>query len=292
VAGLGADSFRERLAAAFERRDVDATIELLEASAIEARARAAMAEADAGPLEAIVVGGGDGSIRTVAAVLAGTDVALGVLPLGTLNHFAKDLGIPLDIDGAVEVIASAAGRRVDVGDVNGELFLNNSSVGIYPYMVLDRDRRQSTEGRGKWIAMALALVRALKRFPRRRLVVAAEGTVRAYRTPILFVGNNEYDINFLSLGRRGQLDQGTLHLYVARPRNAVALFWLAVRAAFGMAHRAEALDSLTAASADIRSRASRLTVALDGEVRTLPTPLRYRSQPGALIVLAPEPVEN
>jgi diacylglycerol kinase family enzyme len=101
----------------------------------------------AGEIDAVVVGGGDGSIRTVASVLVGSDVPLGILPLGTLNRFAKDLRIPLFVDGAVAVIASREKSYVDVGELNGEIFINNSSIGIYPYLVVERERRSSRRRR-------------------------------------------------------------------------------------------------------------------------------------------------
>jgi diacylglycerol kinase family enzyme len=160
-------------------------------------------------------------------------VPLGILPLGTLHHFAKDLGLPLDIDGAVQVIAAARTRDVDVAEVNGRVFINNASIGIHPCMVVDRNRRRSTDGLGKWLAMALAFLRMLWRFPRRRLSIRTEGWTAPRRTPCLLIGNNEYGIELLTLGRRNRLDAGELWLFVATPRHSRALRWFAVRAAFG-----------------------------------------------------------
>jgi diacylglycerol kinase family enzyme len=91
-------------------------------------------------------------------VLTGTGVPLGILPLGTLNHFAQDLDIPSDIEGAVDVISAACARQVDVAEVNGHVFINNSSIGIYPFLVLNRERRRRNEGRAKWIATGLAVL--------------------------------------------------------------------------------------------------------------------------------------
>ena len=92
----------------------------------------------------MVVGGGDGTLSAAASILAGTDTALGVLALGTLNHFARDLRIPLDLDGAIGVIAAGHHQTVDVGEVNGQVFINNSSIGIYPFFVAERS------GRAEW----------------------------------------------------------------------------------------------------------------------------------------------
>jgi diacylglycerol kinase family enzyme len=219
-------------------------------------------------------------------------VPLGILPLGTLHHFAKDLGLPLDIDGAVQVIAAARTRDVDVAEVNGRVFINNASIGIHPCMVVDRDRRRSTAGLSKGLAMSLAFLRMLWRFPRRRLSIRAEGWTAPRRTPCLLIGNNEYGIELLTLGRRNRLDAGELWLFVATPRNSRALLWFAVRAAFGGLNQGEDFATLRAKAVEIRMRASRMHVALDGEVVTMRPPLNYRVRPGALRVFAPAPPEE
>ncbi|MEO7242957.1 MAG: diacylglycerol kinase family protein, partial [Variovorax sp.] len=115
--------------------------------------------------EIVVAGGGDGTVSSVAAALAGSDITLGVLPLGTLNHFAKDLGLPLELDAAVRCIVAGQSTRVDVGEVNGRVFINNSSLGLYPDIVRERERQQKRIGRGKWPALLWASVSALRRYP-------------------------------------------------------------------------------------------------------------------------------
>ncbi len=116
-------------------------------------------------LSIIVAGGGDGTINAVAAVVAGTRTGFGVLPLGTLNHFAKDCGIPLKLDAAIDTIATGVRRWVDVGEVNDRVFLNNSSLGLYPDIVRDRENQQEHLGRGKWLAACWATLGALRRYP-------------------------------------------------------------------------------------------------------------------------------
>ena len=221
------------LASTFERRGIEAELRFVEGDQIAAIAKQALADAAQGAVDAIVVGGGDGTIRTVATVFAGSGIAIGVLPLGTLNHFAKDLGIPADIAAAVDVIAAGHVRLVDLGSVNDAFFVNNSSVGMYPNMVIDRELRQNRGRLGKWSAMTLAFFRAIRRFRFRRLTIRAEGVTTPYRTPLLFVGNNEYDMNFLSLGKRKQLDVGKLYVYVARSQTRLEFILLGLRAIFG-----------------------------------------------------------
>lgn len=256
---------------------------------LAATAEQALAAARSGALDAILVGGGDGSIGTVAGVLAGSGVPLGILPLGTLNHFARDLGIPADLPGAAAIVAAGQARDVDVAEVNGLVFVNNSSIGLYPHLVIHRDRQAKLLGIPKKLATLLATFHALHRFPRRRLWIAAAGRHEHYRSPCLFIGNNEYGLGLPSLGTRQSLESGELCVYVARPRGPLGLIWLALRAAFGGLDAARDLDMMRLAEIEVGSRARRLLVARDGEVERLRPPLRYRSRPGALRVLAPPP---
>ena len=234
-----------------------------------------------------MVGGGDGSIRTVAGVLAGSGVPLGILPLGTLNHFAKDLGIPLHLGEAAGVIAKGVQRAVDLAEVNGETFINNSSIGIYPYLVLDRERRRAHHKVAKWMAMVPALFRAARHFPRRRLALSAESWTRPYRTPCLLIGNNEYGLEFPTLGRRHHLDQGKLSVYVVKQRRALGFFWMIWRMAFGKIRQARDVESFRLTDLKVRSKTSRLPVALDGEVEFMHPPLHYCIRPKALRVIVP-----
>ncbi len=275
------------LAAAFLRHGIEAEVRLVPGEHVVAEAERARAEVLAGRLDAVIVGGGDGTVGTVAGILADSGVVLGVLPLGTLNHFAKDLGLDQDLDGAIATIAAGRLREVDLGEVNGRTFVNNSSVGIYPYMVVDRDRRRSETGQGKWPAMALAFLRMLRRFPRRRLRVQAEGWAAPHRTICLFVGNNPYSIELMTLGRRFTLDSGRLWLFVAKQRSRLELLRFALRAAIGRIDQERDFETLCTGSLRILMRASRVHVAVDGEVTTMRPPLDYRIRPRALRVLAP-----
>jgi diacylglycerol kinase family enzyme len=280
-------TLREALASAFARREVAVELQMLPSDRIRAAAKEARERAAGGAIDGVVVGGGDGTINTVASILAGTDTSLGLLPLGTLNHFAKDLRIPLDLDGAVDVICAAETRLVDVAEVNGHVFVNNSSIGLYPYMVLDRERRRSLHGQTKWIATILAAARTLRYLPRRRLTIRAVGSTEPCRTPCLFVGNNEYSLVASALGTRERLDRGELCLYVARQRSRTGLVWLALRSALGLVGGTPDLRTIKSDSAEIQSRTSRLLVSLDGEVAILRPPLHYRIRRAALRVFAP-----
>ena len=237
----------------------------------------------------MVGGGGDGTISAVAAALVGTDTALGVLPLGTLNHFAKDLAIPLDLDGAARVIASGHRVAVDVGDVNGRVFVNNSSLGLYPDMVRDRERQRQRLGRGKWAALAWASITMLRRYPFLDAAMSIHGHSHGRRTAFVFIGNNEYVMEGFDIGSRPRLNGGTLSVYVTHRCGRAGLFLLALRALVGRMRQARDLDALTCHTVTIESRHRRLRVANDGEVVVMETPLRYRVRPGALTVLAAVP---
>jgi diacylglycerol kinase family enzyme len=275
------------IAAAFAHHGIHAEIHFIDGGDLHALAAACVEQAKRGEIDAIVVGGGDGSIHTVASVLADSSVPLGVLPLGTLNHFARDLGIPLGVEAAAAVIGKGHVRVIDLAEVNDEIFINNSSIGIYPYLVIDRERRRAHHKLAKWLAMVPAFFRMLRHFPRRRLRISAEGFERPYRTPCLFVGNNKYSTDLFTFGRRRHLDAGRLWFYVVKPRSPLGFFWMVCRLCFSHLNQQRDLDTFELAAAEIAAKASRLPVALDGEVKVLHTPLLYRSLPRALRVIAP-----
>jgi diacylglycerol kinase family enzyme len=118
----------------------------------------------------------------------------------------------------------------------------------------------------------------------------SEGWTQPYRTPCLFIGNNQYSTDLFALGKRDKLDRGELWLYIVKQRRPLAFLWLALRTALGLLDQARDIETLQVHAAEIRSRASRLPVALDGEVETMRRPLRYRARPGALRVLTPVPL--
>src|SRR6266496_2220844 len=142
----------DKIARALAAAGIDPEIEPLDSSKCEVRCRAIAERGD--PL--LVVGGGDGTIAAAASALVGTKTALCILPLGTLNHFARDLGIPPDADDAAKLIARRTERRVDVAQMNGRTFINNSAIGLYPLMLVDRDLQRKRLGRSKRLAMIVA----------------------------------------------------------------------------------------------------------------------------------------
>ena len=232
----------------------------------------------------VVAAGGDGTVSGVAAGVFGSGAALGVLPLGTFNHFAKDLHLPLDLPAAVEVVAAGHTGQVDVGRVNDRLFLNNSSLGVYPDIV---EEREALRGRGtrKWPAMAIATLRVLRRYRGMIVTIEVEGRARSWRTPFVVVSNNEYAIDGLQIGARTRLDAGRLFVYMSPRSRTRDLPVLVVKAVAGRASRSGAFEIIAATEVRIDARPRHLHVAIDGEVVTLRTPLLYQSWPGALRVV-------
>jgi len=236
--------------------------------------------------QTIIAGGGDGTVSSVAGVLAGTDRILGVLPLGTLNHFAKDLHIPLDLENAMKTIVAGRTMQVDVGEVNGRFFLNNSSLGLYPRIVREREKQQRL-GWGKWPAFVWAAVALLRRYPLLDARLSVDEVEFALRTPFVFVGNNEYQMESFNIGARPCLDRGELSLYITNRTGRLGLMRLALRALFGGLRKESDFTAMCTKEVWIKTRHRRLRVAFDGETTVIEPPLHYRVLPGSLRVIAP-----
>ena len=275
-----ADRARDALASA----GLDVDVELLSGGDCAVRCRAIAERGD--PL--VIVGGGDGTISAAAAALAGTETLLGVLPLGTLNHFARDLGIPTDLDQAARLIAHGSERRVDIAEMNGRVFINNSAIGLYPLMVVDRDLQRRRLGRSKRLAMIVASLRTLVRFSRHRLTLTVnEERTGRLETPLLFVGNNDYRIDIGAPGKRERLDAGELSVLVLRKKTRRGLIAASVRALFGRNRPDDMVQLEGVQRLRVSARRPQLVVSLDGEVVRGEPPLDYRIRKKALRVAAP-----
>jgi diacylglycerol kinase family enzyme len=234
----------------------------------------------------LVAAGGDGTVSTVADVAAAHGIALGVLPLGTLNHFARDVRIPRELDAAITTLASGRVTVVDVGDVNGRIFLNNSSIGVYPRMVWEREQQQR-QGRRKWTALGLAALQVWRQY--RRVTVTIEGRhdCRKVSTPFIFIGNNEYGIDDGRIDARATLEGGRLQLCMAPDADRRAMARIVMAAIAGRLGAIDGFEAMTACELTIATRARRLGVSLDGELHTFESPLRYKIRRRALQVLVP-----
>jgi YegS/Rv2252/BmrU family lipid kinase len=279
----GDEKIGEKVADAFAKAGIDAEIELVEGGKCEVRCRAIVERGD--PL--VIIGGGDGTISAAASALAGTETTLGILPLGTLNHFARDLRIPLAIDEAAALIARRTERPVDAAEMNGRLFINNSAVGLYPLMVIDRDLQRVRRGRSKKLAMILASLRTLARFNHQRLTLTVNDQKARVDTPLLFVGNNEYRTDIGAPGQRESIEGGVLSVYVMRKKTRRGLIAASIRALFNRPRRDDMVRIEDVERLRVSSRKTHLAVSLDGEVVRAATPLDYKIRKKALRVIAP-----
>jgi YegS/Rv2252/BmrU family lipid kinase len=234
----------------------------------------------------IVAGGGDGTISLVASCVAQKEKILGVLPLGTLNHFSKDLEIPQEVIDAVKIISFGEIREVDIAEVNGRYFVNNSSIGLYPRLVLTRERRQRL-GYGKWGAALWALTRMVRWSPFQNVKLELDGNELRRKTAFVFVGNNEYEMDIFNIGTRERLDGGKLSIYLLHRSGRTGLFLLVLRTIFGTLKQASDFEEFRTDQLTIETRRTRMLVALDGEVARMESPLEYKIHPRKLRVLVP-----
>jgi diacylglycerol kinase family enzyme len=278
----------------FEAHGVDAHIQIAKNGPNLLRLAKMAAESDA---EVIVAGGGDGTISAVAAEVIKAGKVLGVLPLGTLNNFSKDLQIPPDLTEAIRVIVGNHVKKIDVGEVNGQTFINNSSIGLYPRIVRRRVKQQQKLGRGKWAAAAWAAWKVIRFAPLLRVRLMLHNMQFLRKTPFVFVGNNEYEMDFFKVGRRAALDEGELSVYFLRRGGRWGLVMLILRTIFGRLRQAKDFEGINTDEITIQTRKKRLWVAFDGEVAQMETPLIYKVIPLALNVIVPaesgaEPAEG
>src|SRR5829696_8806490 len=220
------DKLCERLAPIFDANQIDADMSLAPSGAEVIQLAQ---DAARGPYKVIVAAGGDGTISSVAAAAVDSGKILGVLPLGTLNHFARDLKIPFDLEAAANTIVAGHTTEVDVAEVNNRIFLNNSSLGLYPIIVREREKRERL-GFRKWPAFVWAMIQAFRRYPFLDVRLRVNDELLDRTTPFVFVGNNEYAMDLFNVGVRERLDRGVLSIYITHRTGRLKLINLALRA--------------------------------------------------------------
>lgn len=284
-AGLGdAKNVCERLVPIFKDSHLCVDISLAQngAEVIELARDAAR-----GPYQIIVAAGGDGTVSTVATAVVEHGKILGVLPLGTLNHFARDLKIPSDPQAAARIIIAGHTTEVDVGEVNNRIFLNNSSLGLYPRIVRERQKNERL-GFRKWPAFFWAAIQAFRRYPFLNVQLVVNDHLLNRTTPFVFVGNNEYAMDLFNVGMRERLDQGVLTIYLTHRTSRLKLLGLALRALTKRLRDEKDFLEVFSNQLKIQTRRKRLRVAFDGEIEVMQTPLQYRLRRRALRVIVPQ----
>ncbi|HEX7978534.1 MAG TPA: diacylglycerol kinase family protein [Gemmatimonadaceae bacterium] len=237
--------------------------------------------------ERVLICGGDGTVATAAAALLDTPAELAILPGGTLNHFARDLGVSTDAKEALELAVQGESRGVDVGKVDGHVFLNTSSVGAYVRFVRIRERLEPRFGYR--IASAIATLRILLQWSTVAVELEVDGEPRIYRTPLVFIGVGERELQVPTLGNRVPNGRRGLHVMVVRGRSRARVFAIALAAVARGVKAVARTPELDAYLVD-RCRISvrrRTRVALDGEVESMPATLEYELRRDALHVVCP-----
>ncbi len=241
----------------------------------------------------ILIAGGDGSIRAAAQAISGTDVELAILPGGTLNHFAIDNGIPVDLAEAAKVAIGTVTKTVDVGFAGKRLFLNTSSIGAYVTFVRLRDRLEKQFGYR--LASLIATIRIFFSLRRLGVELEVEGQVKHYRTPLVFIGVGERELGFPHLGNRVKNGKRGLHLFIVHGRRRGRLLVVAFEAvARGVAsvRRMPEVDAFVLERCTIDLRRPQALVAFDGETEAMPTPLEYRIEHDTLRIVVPEAIDR
>jgi diacylglycerol kinase family enzyme len=238
-------------------------------------------------VDAVVAGGGDGTVSTIAEACARSGVPLGVLPLGTRNHFARDLGLPRGTSECIECITAGEVRRVDAGSVNGRIFINNSSIGAYPRAVEQREELRARFGLRKHVAGTIATLRTFARRPVMDAMIEIDGATEYRSSPFVFVGNNFYSVDLFSVRLRSSLSEGKLSVYTARCNGVPGLLKMLWLSLWNRLEQSRDFEMRCGSEIKIRLRQTSVRVSRDGEVSRLATPLHYKIEPAALQVFVP-----
>ncbi len=271
---------------AFAAAGAQADVQVVDPAELADVVRSCWAAADRP--DAVLVAGGDGTVSAAAGAAVGTDIVIGVVPLGTFNHFAKDLGLPPSLEAAAVALAGGEMRAIDAAEVNGRTFVNNSVLGLYPDLVAVRDRIRDQRGWGKVRAVPVAAIEVLRRFPLHRLSLEGPGySRRRVRAPLVFVGNGVFGNEAGGAPHRDDLADGFLGVAVSRARSRSGLVRSALRALVRGAGATDDIDTVALTELTVDLHVRHVRVAVDGEICWMDAPLRYRILPGALQVLAP-----
>ena len=241
--------------------------------------------------DAVLAGGGDGTVSAAAALLAGRQTALGILPLGTMNLFARALGIPLKLKEAVEAVITGEKRQIDIGEINGEVFVHHVTLGLHPRIVAGRERERYRSRLGKKIAWLKTWWKLVRQAPRMTLRLAVDSDRVKLKTASLIIANNRFVERLGGLPYSEVPDRGKLAVYAAQTRDWKELLAMSAEASFGKWESNSKLDFLEGREIAVHSRRRRLRASIDGELAYLQSPLRAKIRPSSLWVLCPASAE-
>ncbi|MBV9476240.1 MAG: hypothetical protein JO315_09235 [Acidobacteria bacterium] len=233
-----------------------------------------------------IAAGGDGTVHHVLQPLVNTEACLAVLPIGTYNHFARDLDIPLDWRAALEVALTGDKRQIDAARVNDRYFVNNLSIGLYPELVARREERGRDYPR--WKARLWAAYVTLRKYPHVTATLESEHHHEVLRTHVFIVSNNSYDLSRAGIeAPRSTLSEGRLSVYWLPHVPRLRLTRYIARYLAGRVHQAPGFRSFRTTRMRLQSSRKKLSVGLDGELFVLDTPLVITSVPQSLLVKVP-----
>ncbi len=262
----------------FQDRNIIVNLHKLEGSAIPQVIKDAIRSG----IDAIAVGGGDGTINCVASELVGTPIPMGILPMGTFNHFAGDLKLPESLEECIGVVAQGNTGLVDAAEVNGRIFINNSSIGVYPLAVRLRENYQNKFGWTKRWAMIRSALNIFARFPIFTVKLETDAGTYFRRTSFVFVGNNKY-----SAGKREKITEGVLSIYSAHLKGRWGVLWMGLLSVFNILSD-KYFDLHLVKELELDTTKKKMVVAIDGEVVEMEPPLCYKIRPLQLHVLLPK----
>lgn len=237
----------------------------------------------------VAAAGGDGTINSIATLLKDSEISLGVVPMGTYNHLAKDANIPLNFESAILNLINGTITKIDYGTVNDKVFLNNSSLGHYPISVVERDKVTIRGKFHKKLQMALSLLKTTIKFPLLDIQTDKHKHSEPIKTPFIFIGNNHYSISPSVMGQRKGIMDGKLSAYMSTCTNVpcvITLIWLMLTNTLSLSKK---FQSVYFTEATISAKKEMISVAIDGEVYELSTPLHYKIHPQSLKVILPSP---
>lgn len=228
----------------------------------------------------VLIGGGDGTIRSAAQHYANTTIIVGVIPLGTMNHFAKEVGLPSTPTELADAILQQHTTTIDIATVNDIIFINNSSLGFYPKFAKKRD--YYAKFYYKWISYLISLVNALKRHPSFSLTVRGEELYLSLKTPFIMVSNNLYNYNFPLTIERESFTTGQLGIYYSK-RSKLKLLRLLQSFLFGK--RTFSIKKTAHPVVITVSNCQEITISVDGDTLVTQNPLHYQSLPKSFTLL-------
>jgi diacylglycerol kinase family enzyme len=224
----------------------------------------------------VYVLGGDGTVSSVTAVLVGTKAVLVPLPGGTLNHFTKDVHVPQTLEEALAHSSKRGISTVDTAEVNGRVFINNASLGLYPSSLRTRSKFENYVG--KWPAAVIAAWRAFVRLKTYTVTIDDE----TFQTPFVFVGNNVYELDTLGIPSRKRLDEEVLTVFIAKTTSRLALLRLGFLTLLGLARELQDFEVRHVRELRVATKRARVRVSYDGEVAVFVSPLRFKIRPKSI----------